>query len=406
MDHEKEKITLGAEITGFRSPPIKMKVHTRDVSKTPSLNDRDRSHLEVPQITVTRDRSNSDPGHDRSLAIPISQQVSRVSSDLRRHDHTCNVKNCEELKESMSTISSHFKHPGFRDDNRYLATEEFFITHQLFDQQRVWDKVAIPKKRQECALNLKFLIRKGVPDHFRGQVWSTSTGASEFNHKNPDYYPEVLKNVFGSRIPTAIAKIPEFGGKLRPDDHFLTPAGIETGRRILCVIGMEHTDLSYVPVINDAVCLLLHFLTEADTYVIMNQMLEYMKTTSGSNVQYFTPGRNNIQLFLHTFDSIIKKRSKTLFSHMQKLGIDCHSFADEWFLRLFVGSFPFQTVLRIFDAFLNEGSKILYRVALAFMKLHKDKLLASNDSADFIGILQRESSICFDSDGLMKVFST
>ena len=59
--------------------------------------------------------------------------------------------------------------------------------------------------------------------------------------------------------------------------------------------------------------------------------------------------------------------------------------------------------MRVWDALLSEGTKILYRVALALLKTHEDKLVAQDNA----GHVQREMKLAsagmHDRDALMKV---
>ena len=64
-----------------------------------------------------------------------------------------------------------------------------------------------------------------------------------------------------------------------------------------------------------------------------------------------------------------------------------------------------QTAMRVWDALLSEGTKILYRVALALLKTHENKLMAQDNA----GYVQREMKLCsagmHDRDALMKVMN-
>ena len=59
--------------------------------------------------------------------------------------------------------------------------------------------------------------------------------------------------------------------------------------------------------------------------------------------------------------------------------------------------------MRVWDALLHEGAKILYRVALALLKTHEDALMAQDNA----GYMQREMKLAsarmHDRDALMKV---
>ena len=44
-------------------------------------------------------------------------------------------------------------------------------------------------------------------------------------------------------------------------------------------------------------------------------------------------------------------------------------FATSWFLTLFASSFPFDLVTRVFDVLWFEGWDVVYRVAIALLKV-------------------------------------
>lgn len=48
-----------------------------------------------------------------------------------------------------------------------------------------------------------------------------------------------------------------------------------------------------------------------------------------------------------------------------------NNYIFKWILTIFTRSFPFHFVVRVWDAFLNEGWKVIYRVCLALFKVNK-----------------------------------
>jgi len=50
-------------------------------------------------------------------------------------------------------------------------------------------------------------------------------------------------------------------------------------------------------------------------------------------------------------------------------------YASQWFMTIFTVGFPFECTVRIYDAFLTEGPKILFRVALYIMKENEVSIL-------------------------------
>ncbi len=62
-----------------------------------------------------------------------------------------------------------------------------------------------------------------------------------------------------------------------------------------------------------------------------------------------------------------------------------------------------KTILRVFDAYLNEGSKTLFRVALGILKHLKVQLIATQSGEEFISTLEKFTRILVEDDDLIKV---
>eukprot|EP00742_Colponemidia_sp_Colp-10_P016328 GILJ01018699.1.p1 GENE.GILJ01018699.1~~GILJ01018699.1.p1 ORF type:complete len:272 (+),score=44.22 GILJ01018699.1:87-818(+) len=90
----------------------------------------------------------------------------------------------------------------------------------------------------------------------------------------------------------------------------------------------------------------------------------------------FKPGFPMLQLFFFQLRALTMKEIPKLQKHFDALNVDPSFFAAQWFLTLFVYHFQFRALLRIWDIFMCEGWKIIFRVALALMKW-EEKLLLS-----------------------------
>ena len=51
-------------------------------------------------------------------------------------------------------------------------------------------------------------------------------------------------------------------------------------------------------------------------------------------------------------------------------------YASEWFICLFSRNLEFNSLVRIFDVFLLEGYKVIYRFALAFLKMKEKEFVS------------------------------
>ena len=92
---------------------------------------------------------------------------------------------------------------------------------------------------------------------------------------------------------------------------------------------------------------------------------------------YYSAGMEAIQLEGDVLLGLLKKAAPNVHKHLKKQGIEPILFMTEWFLCLFTRTLPWSCVLRIWDIFLFEGVKILFRVALVLLKASLPKRVRS-----------------------------
>jgi hypothetical protein len=89
----------------------------------------------------------------------------------------------------------------------------------------------------------------------------------------------------------------------------------------------------------------------------------------------FGEGMHQTQQILDTSEKLIKDFLPVLYKHFEKENIHITMFVTQWMLTVFTSSFPFDLVVRVWDCFLAEGYKIVYRVMLALLKISTPDLL-------------------------------
>ena len=93
---------------------------------------------------------------------------------------------------------------------------------------------------------------------------------------------------------------------------------------------------------------------------------------------------------LYVFINLLKKFMPKIYNKLIELNIFPTMYASQWFFTCFANCLPFNIVVRIFDCYLLEGEKIIYRIALALFKL-KEKYLLKGKS--FETIMEKMKSI-------------
>ena len=69
--------------------------------------------------------------------------------------------------------------------------------------------------------------------------------------------------------------------------------------------------------------------------------------------------------------------------------MDLHYFGAKWFLTLFTIILPWKIVVRIFDIFLLEKFRIIYRVCLAIIKIKKKRIYKCENVHEIVDVLGR-----------------
>lgn len=60
-------------------------------------------------------------------------------------------------------------------------------------------------------------------------------------------------------------------------------------------------------------------------------------------------------------------------------------------------------MLRIWDCFLFEGPKVLFRFTIALLGLYQDEILDHSDTISVMKVLKAAVRLTYDVDGLIKV---
>lgn len=73
-----------------------------------------------------------------------------------------------------------------------------------------------------------------------------------------------------------------------------------------------------------------------------------------------------------------------------------------WFMSCFIGTLPTETTLRVWDVFFYEGSKTLFRVALAIFKAGESEIKAISDPMEVFAVVQTLPRRMLDANLLME----
>ena len=230
-----------------------------------------------------------------------------------------------------------------------------------------WDQTKMDKLKKRC--------RKGIPTKMRSVVWQLLLGSrgEMVSPSNKGVY-EALKR---KRMDPEIAGIIERDlGRTFPN-HVLfrdqDGIGQTKLRNILHAYACIDPEVGYVQGMGFLVGTLLTQMEEEESFWAFHAMM------NGERYRLrdmYRPGFPMLQMFFFQLKKLLADQLPKVFQHFEVLGVDPSFFASQWFLTLFVYHFQFRALLRIWDIFLCEGWKEIFRVAICLMRWEEKELLS------------------------------
>ena len=230
---------------------------------------------------------------------------------------------------------------------------------------------------------IKERTRKGIPDSLRACVWQ------KFAEYDKYYIKDLYKNLENekSNLDYESVILKDLDRTFPQQIHFKTKYG--TGQRslyrVLCSYSKYNKEIGYVQGMGFIAALLLTYMDEEGTFFMMESLMKKYELEG-----LYKPGFPVLKKIFYVFLNLMKKYLPKIYELFKKNEILPSMYASEWFICIFSRDLKFDVLVRIFDCFLLEKKKILYRFALAFIKNKEKEFLSAKD-----GIL-----------GIMNVFKT
>lgn len=114
----------------------------------------------------------------------------------------------------------------------------------------------------------------------------------------------------------------------------------------------------------------------------------------------YGPGMVGACKALRVFNTLLERINPKLHAHLAEQNCYPDMFATHWIVTIFAAQFPFALVARVWDMFLAEGWKPVYRVAVALVAAYEAQLLAKDFEQLLIFLRQLPSNV--DVDKVLK----
>ncbi|MBZ3879712.1 TBC1 domain family member 24 [Sciurus carolinensis] len=219
---------------------------------------------------------------------------------------------------------------------------------------------------------LKQLARQGywAQSHaLRGKVYQRLIRDIPCRTVTPDasVYSDIVGKIVGKHSSSSLP-LPEFVDNTQVPIYCLNARGEGAVRKILLCIANQFPDISFCPALPAVVALLLHYsIDEAECFEKACRILACNDPSRRLIDQSFLAFESSCM----TFGDLVNKYCQAAHKLMVAVSEDVLQVYSDWQRWLF-GELPLNYFARVFDVFLVEGYKVLYRVALAILKFfHK-----------------------------------
>uniref|UniRef100_A0A1A8JAF8 TBC1 domain family, member 2B n=2 Tax=Nothobranchius kuhntae TaxID=321403 RepID=A0A1A8JAF8_NOTKU len=250
---------------------------------------------------------------------------------------------------------------------------------------------------------LKALIRCGVPHEHRSLVWRwcISYHVKKFQDcLMPDYYENLLKMARERSNPASKQIELDLLRTLPNNKHYASPSadGIHKLRNVLLAFSWRNPDIGYCQGLNRLAAIALLYLDQEDAFWTLVAIVEVFMPRD-----YYTKTLLGSQVDQRVFKDLMNEKLPRLHAHFEQHKVDFSLITFNWFLVVFVDSVVSDILFKIWDAFLFEGPKIMFRFALALFKYKEEDFLKLQDSTAIFKYLRCFTRTILDSRKLMNI---
>ena len=404
------EITLDADVLVENKEVIKIDSETNSYDDSddlaspisPDILEHNRTSIQITEAMTAPIWSLLTPGRN------INSQSRPLISYER-------VRNMLHQPPALQKPTASHDHYGFRKSSRDVTLDSYNTWYQDYSKfqtkrNKKWQDMLADHRNSPSNPNgfpapsakVQRYIRKGLPPACRGDAWFFYSGGAKLLKDHPNHYVDLVIQSQTDHLNRNDREAVERDlHRTFPDNiHFKTETTststhiIETPimtalRRILCAFAVDHPKIGYCQSLNFIAGLLLLFLPEEKAY----WMLHIITTDLLPGTHELSLEGANIDLWVLML--ALKQANPGVWA---KVGGDVGSSSSRlppislcttsWFMSIFIGTLPIESVLRVWDVLFYEGSKTLFRIALAIFKVGETQIKSVQDPMETFQIVQ------------------
>eukprot|EP00928_Gymnodinium_smaydae_P086760 TRINITY_DN71197_c0_g1_i1.p1 TRINITY_DN71197_c0_g1~~TRINITY_DN71197_c0_g1_i1.p1 ORF type:complete len:391 (-),score=92.21 TRINITY_DN71197_c0_g1_i1:122-1294(-) len=231
----------------------------------------------------------------------------------------------------------------------------------------------VPKKA------LKALLRKGVPQEHRGEVWWDVLGCADCKTRARTSYAEYLGMALPHRTSEEIER--DLHRTFPGHPTFQAEEGRQRLRRVLHAFAKHSPRVLYCQGLNYIAGLFLLILGDEErSFWALACAVDRLGVEG-----YYVQGMQLLRADIRVLESLLDRRCQAVARRLKEQGVDLLSICSEWYITWFAKALPVATTLRVWDTLFFEGYKVLFRIAIGVFKQASAEILRC---ADFESLME------------------
>ena len=232
---------------------------------------------------------------------------------------------------------------------------------------------------------LKSRTRKGIPDNLRSYVWQLFAGKDKLVKKG--LFEKLDKEPIDENSELSIIKDLDRTYPLCQLFKEKYGKGQRNLFRVLSNYSKYNKKIGYVQGLGYLAALFLIYMDEESAFYMLHAVIKNYEMEG-----LYLPGFPDLKKKFYVLLNLEKKFIPEIYNILKRDEALPSFYASEWFMCLFCKNLKPNILVRIIDVFLYEGYKVIYRFAIAFLKMKEN---------DFI---KNPSGIFYSSVTLKKLF--
>ncbi|KAJ8385272.1 hypothetical protein AAFF_G00191490 [Aldrovandia affinis] len=268
-----------------------------------------------------------------------------------------------------------------------------------------WSQYLSGRPSDELAASpeLKVLLRAGVPREHRRQVWRWLVRARTLSlrERHPQRYQQLCRKSQTSQHPASRQIQLDLHRTLTSNQRFSSPSNpaVQQLHRVLLAFSWQNPTIGYCQGLNRlAAIALLVLQNEEEAFWCLVAVVETIMP-----LDYYSKNLIASQVDQRVLKDFMVEKMPRLMAHFEEHNVDVSLITFNWFLVVFVESLASDILLRVWDAFLYEGTKVIFRYALAFFKYKEEDFLKIHENVEIYQYLRFFTKTISDSRKLANI---